>query len=143
LRETSNQSILCTNIKPLRHEPEADTKRNILRTEIERIAIHKYRSSGYGLTYPDVQRECSIVKKHAQRSLKYLHGRNVLFTSRDLSRQGIHLLENKNPQQYFPSCIKAEIIENLKKRKIVHNNSEPLTTNFSFNNSNLLQKRKA
>jgi hypothetical protein len=69
----------------------------------------------------------------------------VLFTFRDLTRQGIRLLENKRPQQYFPSCMKAEIIENLKKRKIVHNNLEfqPLTTSFSSRNSNLLQNRRA
>jgi hypothetical protein len=69
----------------------------------------------------------------------------VLFTSRDLIRQGIHLLANKNPQQYFPTCIKREIIENLKKRKIVHNDLEfqSLSTSFSVTNLNLLQKRKA
>jgi hypothetical protein len=118
LRETSNQSVLCTNIKPLRHEPEADTKRNILRTEVERIAIHKYRSGGYGLTFLDVQREFSVGKKRAQRCLKHLHGKKVLFTPMDLTRQGIRLLENKSPQQYFPVRIKAEIIENLKRRNI-------------------------
>jgi hypothetical protein len=85
------------------------------------------------------------MKKHAQRSLKHLHGRSVLFTASDLTNQGIHLLENKNPQQYFPSCIKAEIIENLKKRKTVYNNQEfrPLSTSFSFANSNVLQDKKA
>lgn len=85
------------------------------------------------------------MKKHAQRSLKHLHGRDVLFTASDLTNQGIHLLENKNPQQYFPSCIKAEIIENLKKRKTVHNNQEfrPLSTSFSFANSNVVQDKKA
>ena len=62
-----------------------------------------------------------------------------------MTNQGIHLLKNKNPQQYFPSCIKAEIIENLKKRKTVHNNQEfrPLSTSFSFANSNVLQDKKA
>lgn len=126
------------------HELESGTKRNILRVEIERIAIEKFRSSGFGITYPDVQREYPIMKKHAQRSLKHLHGRGVLFTAYDLKNQGIHLLENKNPQQYFPSCIKAEIIENLKKRKTVHNNQEfrPLSTSFSFANSNVLQDKE-
>jgi hypothetical protein len=83
------------------------------------------------------------VKKHAQRSLKHLHGRKVLFTPRDLIRQGIYLLESTNPQQYFPSCMKGEIIE--KKRKTVHNNQEfqPLSTSFSFANSNVLQDKKA
>src|SRR5581483_7530436 len=46
----------------------------------------------------------------------------VLFTANDLRLEGIHLLENKNPQQYFPTCLKAEIIENLTKRKNVRCN---------------------
>ncbi|MGA7370424.1 MAG: hypothetical protein WBX01_14945 [Nitrososphaeraceae archaeon] len=62
-----------------------------------------------------------------------------------MTNQGIYLLKNKNPQQYFPSCIKADIIENLKKRKTLHNNQEfrPLSTSFSFANSNVLQDKKA
>ena len=69
----------------------------------------------------------------------------MLFTASDLTNQGVYLLKNKNPQQYFPSCIKAEIIENLKRRKSVHNNQEfrPLSTSFSFANSNVLQDKKA
>jgi hypothetical protein len=124
---------------------ESDAKHNILKADIERIAIEKFRSSGFGITYPDVQREYPIVKKHAQRSLKHFHRKKMLFTSRDLIRQGIHLIENKKPQQYFPSCIKAEIIENLKKRKIVHrDNLEFLpTTSFSSTIPDPLEERKA
>jgi hypothetical protein len=144
LSETASQSILHADTTPP-SELKFGIKRNVLKAGIERIAIEKFRSSGFGITYPDVQREYPIMKKHAQRSLKYLHGRGVLFTASDLTNQGIHLLENKNPQQYFPSCIKAEIIENLKKRKTVHNNQEfrPLSTSFSFANSNVLQDKKA
>jgi hypothetical protein len=90
---------------------KAFSKRSVLQTEIEKLAIKKFRSSGYGLIFTDVQREYSIGKNHAQRSLKHLHGRKVLFTPRDLIRQGIPLLANKNPQQYFPTCNKVEIIE--------------------------------
>lgn len=120
------------------------TKRYILQAGIEKLAIEKYRSSGYGLTHTDVQKQYSVGKCRAQRSLKHLHGRNVLFTSRDLISQGIHLLANRNPQQYFPTFIKSEIIENLKKRKTAQNDLEfqPLSTS-SFRSPNLLQNRKA
>ena len=40
----------------------------------------------------------------------------VIFTAGDLNSQGIFLIENTNPQQYFPACLKADIVENLKKR---------------------------
>lgn len=134
----------CANVIPSL-DREAFSKSNILQSGIEKIAIEKFRSSGYGLNYTDIQREYFVGKSHAQRSLKHLHGREVLFTARDLIRQGIHLLANKNPQQYFPTRIKGEIIECLKRREIAHNDLEfqPLRTSFSIRNPNLLQKRKA
>ena len=61
----------------------------------------------------------SIKKGQAQRSLKHFHPVGVLFTAQDLISEGIHLLQNKNPQEYFAVCMKAEILENLKKRKSV------------------------
>lgn len=134
----------CANVIPSL-DREAFSKSNILQSGIEKIAIEKFRSSGYGLNYTDIQREYFVGKSHAQRSLKHLHGREVLFTARDLIRQGIHLLANKNPQQYLPTRIKGEIIECLKRREIAHNDLEfqPLRTSFSIRNPNLLQKRKA
>ncbi|MFZ0513841.1 MAG: hypothetical protein WAM14_19700, partial [Candidatus Nitrosopolaris sp.] len=67
----------------------------------------------------DIERGFSVNKTKAQRSLKYFHAANVLFTANDLILEGITALPNKNPQQYFPTCIKAEIIEGLSKRKNV------------------------
>jgi hypothetical protein len=51
--------------------------------------------------------------------LKHFHAKGILFTVEDVIRQGINLIQNKNPQQYFPTCIKANSIENLKDRKNV------------------------
>jgi hypothetical protein len=146
MAETSCQSMKCASAKL---SPSLDRKYlgegNITQNGIEKIAIEKFQSSGYGLTYMDVQRQYSTGKNHAQRNLKYLRGKKILFTSRDLIRQDIHLLANKKPQQYFPTCIKSEIIENLKRRKIVKNELEfqPLSSSISVRNPNLLQKRKA
>lgn len=89
--------------------------RRITRKIIEDLAIEKYRSCGKGITFQDLQRRFSLRKTRAQRSLKHYHG-GVLFTAGDLNSQGIYLLQNTNPQQYFPSCIKSDILENLKKR---------------------------
>ena len=36
----------------------------------------------------------------------------------DVILQGVDVLQNTNPQQYYPRCIKAEIIESAKKKKI-------------------------
>lgn len=62
----------------------------------------------------------SFKKTKGQRSLKYFHDGHVLFTAGDLNSQGIYLIQNTNPQQYFPASIKADILENLKKRWSVH-----------------------
>ena len=63
----------------------------------------------------------------------------------DLICQGIDMLESKNPQQYFPTCIKGEIIEKLRKRKSVRDDLKfkPLSTIFSFRKSDLLIEKKA
>jgi len=87
--------------------------------KIKDIAIEKYRSGGNGITFKDVIERFPLKKAQAQRSLKHFHARGILFTAEDLISQGIDLVENKSPQQYFPTCIKADIIENLKKRKNV------------------------
>ena len=91
----------------------------ISKDKIETIAIEKYRENGLGITIGDIEREFLVNKEKAQRSLKYFHEANVLFTANDLILDGINILQNKSPQQYFPTCIKAEIIEGLSKRKNV------------------------
>ncbi|MGB6531029.1 MAG: hypothetical protein WBF33_23215 [Candidatus Nitrosopolaris sp.] len=91
----------------------------ISKDNVEKIAIDKYRENGLGITIGDIEREFSVNKTKAQRKLKHFHGRGVLFTAKDLTLEGITALPNKNPQQYFPTCIKAEIIEDLVKRNNV------------------------
>ncbi|MGB6533260.1 MAG: hypothetical protein WBF33_34650, partial [Candidatus Nitrosopolaris sp.] len=86
-------------------------RKYISKDDVEKIAIRKYRENGLGVTFQDIEREFSINKTKAQRTLKYLHEGDVLFTANDLILEGITALQNKSPQQYFPTCIKAEIIE--------------------------------
>jgi hypothetical protein len=86
---------------------------------VEKIAIEKYQKNGLGITFEDIERNFSVNKDKAQRKLKYFHERHVLFTANDLILEGITVLKNTSPQQYFPNCIKAQIIEGLSKRENV------------------------
>jgi hypothetical protein len=90
-------------------------RRRITRKTIEDLAIEKYRLCGKGITIKEVQERFSLRKAKVQRSLKHFHRNRTLFTARDLDCHGISL-QNTNPQQYFPSSIKADIIEDLKRR---------------------------
>jgi hypothetical protein len=98
----------------LAHVPPAG--RRITKKIIEDLAVEKYRSCGKGITFEDLQRKFYIRKARVQRSLKHFHEEHVLFTAEDLNSQGIYFIRNTNPQQYFPSCIKSDVLENLKKR---------------------------
>jgi hypothetical protein len=110
--------------------------------KIKDIAIEKYRSGGNGITFQDVIERFSVKKSQAQRSLKHFHARGILFTAEDLISQGIDLVENKSPQQYFPTCIKADIIENLKKRKnVLVDPTEVTSSNAPL--SNVLAQQKS
>ena len=97
----------------LGHIPTAGQR--ITRKTIEDLVVENYRSGGKGITFEDVQNRFFLRKAKVQRSLKHFHMKGILFTALDLNRQGISL-HNTNPQQYFPSSIKADIIEDLKRR---------------------------
>jgi hypothetical protein len=86
---------------------------------VEKIAIEKYQKNGLGITIEDVERNFYVNKAKAQRTLKYFHEGKVLFTANDLILEGITVLKNTSPQQYFPSLVKAKIIEDLVKRNNV------------------------
>jgi hypothetical protein len=123
-------------------------RKQITEETIELLAIQKYRTNGQGITIEDLTTKCSVKKPNAQRSFKYFHSINVLFTAQDLILQDINLLQNKNPQEYFPTCIKAEIIENLKRKSVlVQPTGVTLSkdSHFSSKNplSNALEHQKA
>jgi len=94
-------------------------RRYIFKDIVEKIATEKYRKNGLGITFEDIGREFSVSKTKAQRKLKYFHERDILFTAKDLILEGITVLKNTSPQQYFLTCVKAEIIEDLVKRNNV------------------------
>jgi hypothetical protein len=90
-------------------------------------AMQKYRRGGHGITFDDIRKEFSVNKGEAQRRLKYFHTKEVLFTANDLISERIIVLKNKSPQEYFPTCIKADIIEALTKQKNVQVNPTGVT----------------
>ena len=104
-------------------------RRYISEYNIKQIATEKYKSSGDGITFEDLTTRFPIKRPQAQRSLKHFHARGILFTGVDFINQGIDLIQNTNPQQYFPTCIKADIIEGFKKRKNVQ--VQPTGVNLS------------
>ena len=87
--------------------------------KIKEISIEKYKSSGTGITFKDIKDRFLIKKPQAQRSLKHFHAKGILFTAEDLINHGICPIKNTSPQQYYPACIKADIIQDLEKRKNV------------------------
>jgi hypothetical protein len=70
-----------------------------------KLAIERYNTNGRGITYTDLL-EAGLAehKSQAQDMLKYHLRNGTLFT-----------LEAKRPQQYYPTAIKSDIIENLQK----------------------------
>jgi len=121
------------------------TRKYITKDDIEKIAIGKYRENGLGITIENIEREFSVSKAQAQRKLKYFHDRHILFTAKDLALEGITSLPNKNPQQYFPTCIKSEIIEDLSNLKNVPVNptgvdhsSSPLSSSIPNNTDQII-----
>jgi hypothetical protein len=93
------------------------SRKYISKEKIEEVAKQNYRKNGRGITFEDLKKEFSVNKGKAQRRLKYFHDRDILFTANDLISEEINILQNKSPQEYFPTCIKAEIIKDLNKRK--------------------------
>jgi archaellin len=74
--------------------------------QIKELAIEIYKAKGgRGITYTDLlETGLAVHKKHAQDMLKYHVRTGTLF-----------ILENRRPQQYYPTEIKSDIIENKQK----------------------------
>ena len=77
---------------------------------LEELALEKYKKNGKGITIKDLIQKFGVHKNKAQRRLK-----NAIKEKKD--KPGIlFTLNRKNPQQYYPTRLKAEIIEQIKKQ---------------------------
>jgi hypothetical protein len=90
-------------IEELVHTPILSKR--ISKKKIEELAVQKYRACGQGIDFSDVM-EFRCSKTNAQRILKDCCGQNILFRSP----------KHTKPQHYYPSIIKADILENLKQK---------------------------
>ena len=79
--------------------------KRISKKKIEELAIQKYRACGQGIDFSDVM-EFNCSKANAQRILKDCCGQRILFRTP----------KRTSPQRYYPSIIKADILENLKQK---------------------------
>jgi hypothetical protein len=69
--------------------------------EIENLAIKKYNETGRGLTFNDLLTSgLALHKKHSQITLKYCLKRKILFAP-----------SNHKPQQYYPACLKSNVLK--------------------------------
>jgi hypothetical protein len=78
--------------------------------ELIELAVKKFETNGRGITINDVIQRFNIGKKKAQTKLKNAIKENenkdgILFT-----------LDRKSPQKYYPTRLKAKIIEHIKKQ---------------------------
>jgi hypothetical protein len=106
------------------------TKR-ISKKKIEELAVQKYRACGQGIDFSDVM-EFRCSKANAQRILKDCCVQKILFRSPKRTK----------PQQYYPSIIKADILENLKQKgNVPIQLTEVLSSNTPL--ANLVVEQKA
>ena len=105
-------------------------RKGIPNNELEKVAIEKYQENGKGITYVDVIEEFKCSKDKAQRKLKNACIENV----RDGKKSSVLFRlddERTIPQQFFPSSIKATIIEN-KRNRLIGTTGVSLYQNHNF-----------
>lgn len=139
MRITNNlNSTTVSATEVIEEENDNDTKRivgsnkrvssrgYILREEIEELAVRKYKECGRGIQYSDVMKEFNCSKAKAQRILKYSCSKTgiVIREGHNVRQDPILFRRGRtNPQSYLPRCLKADIIENLKKKSRSGKNS--------------------
>ena len=85
--------------------------------EIENLAITKYQNCGLGITINDIIKTFQCKQTKAQKKLKLLCNESSNKNGERVKPK-LFTINRTKPQQYFPSCIKATIIENKIKRLI-------------------------
>jgi hypothetical protein len=94
-------------------------RKSIHKKNIEELAIEKYRTTGEGIVFTDITRAFPCSKNKAQRILKDCCNKAISKTGYKSRPLLFRSFKRTSPQQYFPSCIRADIVEDLKKREIV------------------------
>jgi hypothetical protein len=127
-----NQSEVIVSKDELVHK-HISLKR-IPKKKIEELAIQKYGTCGKGINFSDVMKfRCSKTK--AQRILKDSCQQRILFRSPQRTR----------PQHYYPSILKADILEKLNQKGNVPIDLTEVTSSETSSNAPLstLEEQKA
>jgi hypothetical protein len=98
----SNKNILLAQFGQCGTACNHKTRRRYTKAyDIEALAVYIFRTNGKGLTFNDLLLNgIATRKQQAQVTLKYCFRRNVLF-----------VLRGCKPQQYYPTCLKSEILK--------------------------------
>jgi hypothetical protein len=102
-RNVPIQSERIVLMDELVHRPILSKR--ISKKKIEELAIQKYRTCGKGIDFSDVM-EFHCSKTNVQRILKDCCVQRILFRSP----------KRTNPQRFYPSILKADILEKLKQK---------------------------
>jgi hypothetical protein len=119
-------------------------QKRISKTEIERLAVEKYKRCGKGVSFNDIINHFGCSKTKAQRILKHCCSKRVHNAGRPAPIL-FRLSKRTKPQQYFPSTIRADILEKLRNRENVLIEPTGLNLSSYSNNpiSNALDYQKA
>jgi len=94
--------------------------------DVQALAFKEFKGSKKGLTFNDLITKFEISKKRAQRKLKDCHKGGILFTP-----------EKRKPQKFYPTCLRAEVIEYLYKKNV------PVDPTGVTSHHNPLEQQKA
>jgi hypothetical protein len=81
-------------------------RNNIRNKEVEHLAVVKFTECKKGITFEDLTLKFGISKKQSQRKLKECRKRKALFTP-----------EKHKPQEFYPTSLRADVIEYLHNNK--------------------------
>jgi hypothetical protein len=112
---------IATSVRSIRLSHSVITSK-----DVQALAFKEFKGSKKGITFNDLITKFEISKKRAQRKLKDCHKGGILFTP-----------EKRKPQKFYPTCLRAEVIEYLYKKKIVPVDPTGVT---SYSNPLELQK---
>ena len=123
----STNALDCTNVPipikkdvPFRELAYTELpQKHISKNKVEELAIEKYRKCGRGIKFIDITRKFDCSKRKAQRILKDCCQKKIGKTGNWHQPILFRAVRRTSPQEYFPTSIKAEILEDLKKRKNV------------------------
>ena len=113
-------------------------RKRISKTEIERLAVEKYKRCGKGITFMDIVNKFGCSKTKAQRILKDCCSKRVHNAGSRPAPILFRLLKRTKPQQYFPSIIRADILEKIRNMENVL--IEPTGLNLSSRSHNPISK---